>query len=72
MGSSFSSAFVNAFLFYYETKFIKHNINFFRYIDDINVLWEFNCENFEDISLSIYPKELVLKNTNSNNFIVLF
>ena len=65
MGSSFSSAFANIFLFYHETNFIKHNINFFRYIDDIIV---FNCDNFEDISLSIYLKELVLKNTNSTNF----
>ena len=53
------------FLFYYDTNFMKHNINFFRYIDDIIV---FNWDNFEDIFLSIYPKELVLKNTNSNNF----
>ena len=35
------------------------------YIDDNSV---FNCDNFEDISLSIYPKELVLKNNNSTNF----
>ena len=65
MGKRRSCAFVNIFLFYYETNFIKYKINFFRYIDDIIV---FNCDNFEDISLSIYPKELVLKNTNSNNF----
>ena len=65
MGSSFSSAFGNIFLFSHKTNFIKHNINFFRYIDDIIV---FNCDNFEDIFLSIYPKELVLKNTNSANF----
>ena len=65
MGSSFSSAFANVFLFYYETNFIKHNINFFRYIDDIIV---FNCDNFEDISLYIYRKELVLKKINSINF----
>ena len=58
MGSSFSSAFANIFLFYYKTNFIKHNINFFRCIDDIIV---FNCDNFEDIFLSIYPKKLVLK-----------
>ena len=55
----------NIFLFYYETNFINHNINFFRYIDDIT---SFNCDNFESISFSFYPKELVLKNTNSNNF----
>ena len=62
---SFSSSFANIFLFYYETNFIKYNVNFFRYIDDIMV---FNCDNFEDISLSIYPKEIVLKNTNSPSF----
>ena len=65
MGNSFSGAFANVFLLYYETNFIKHNINFFRYINDIIV---FNCDKFEDISLSIYPKVLVLKNTNSTNF----
>ena len=36
-----------------------------RDIDDIIV---FNRDNFKNISLSIYPKELVLKNTNSTNF----
>ena len=36
-----------------------------RYIDNITVL---HCDNFENISLFIYPKELVLKNTNSTNF----
>ena len=59
MGNSFSSPFANIFLFYYETNFIKHNINIFRYIKDIIV---FNCDNFKKISLSIYPKELALKN----------
>ena len=53
MGCSFFSSFANIFLFNYETNFY-HNINFFRYIDDIIV---FNCDNFENISLSIYPKE---------------
>ena len=57
-GNSFSSAFVNIFLFYNETKLINYNIIFFRYIDDIIV---FNCDNFESISLSIYPKEIVKK-----------
>ena len=65
MGSSFSGALANVFLFYYETNFIKHNINFFRYIDDIAV---FNCDNFENIFLSIYPKKLILKNADSTNF----
>ena len=65
MGSSFSNAFANVFLFRYENNFIKHNANFFRYIDYIII---FNYDNFEDISLSIYPKELVLKNTSSTNF----
>ena len=51
MSSSFSTAFANIFLFYYETNFINHNINFFRYIDDDIVL------NFDSISLSIYPNE---------------
>ena len=59
MGSSFSGNFANIFLFYFETNFTKHNINFFRYIFDIIV---FNCINFENNSLSIYPKELVLEN----------
>ena len=44
---------------------INYNINFFRHIDDIIV---FNFDNFENISLSIYSKELVLKNTDSTNF----
>ena len=44
---------------------INNNINLFTYIDDIIV---FNCDNFENISLSINPKELVLENTNSTNF----
>ena len=52
--------------FYYKTNLTYYNINFIRYIDAIIV---FNCNNFENISLSIYPKELVLKNTNSTNFI---
>ena len=65
MGNSFSSAFANIFLFYCEIIFIKHNINLFWYTDNIIV---FNSDNFENISLSIYPKELVLKNTISTNF----
>ena len=65
MGCCYSSAFANIFLFYYETNFIKYKVNYFRYIDDIIV---FNCDNFEDISLFINPKELVFKNTNSNNY----
>ena len=47
------------------SKLINYNISFFRYIDDIIVL---NCDNFRNISLSIYPKELVLKNSNSTCF----
>ena len=45
--------------------FVNHNINFFGYIDDIIT---FNCDNFENISLSVYPKELVLKNNTFTNF----
>ena len=65
MGSSFSRAFSNIFLFNYETNFINHSINFFRYIADII---GFNCDNFENIFLSIYSKKLALKNTSSINF----
>ena len=53
-------------MFYCETNSINHNINLFICIEDIIV---FNCDNFENISLAIYPKALVLKNTNSTNFI---
>ena len=48
-------------MFYFEDNFIQYKVNFFRCLDDIIV---FYCDNFEDISFSIYPKELVLKNTN--------
>ena len=45
---------------------IYHNADFFRYINDIIV---FNCDNFENISLSIYSKELIgKKNISSTNF----
>ena len=40
---------------------IKNNVNFFRCIHDIIV---FNCDNFENNSLSIYPTELDLNNNN--------
>ena len=63
--NSFSSAFANIFLFYYEAKQINCSINFFRCIDDIIV---FNYDNFESISISIYLKELDLKNTNYISF----
>ena len=56
MGSSFFSNLANIFLFYYETNFINQNINFFKYIDDIVI---FNCDSVENISLCIYPRELV-------------
>ena len=45
--------------------FVKHNIIFFGYIDDIVT---FDCDNFENSSLSVYPKKLILKNTTSTNF----
>ena len=64
-GTYIARAFANIFFFYYETNFFKNNISFFRYIDDIIV---FNWDNFENISFSVYPKGLVLKNTNSTNF----
>ena len=64
-GRSFSNAFDNVFLFYYETNLINHIINFFTYFDDIKV---FKCDNFENISFSIYPEEIVLKNKSSSNF----
>ena len=63
--SGIPSALPKIFLFYNEINFIKNNINFFRYLDNTVVL---NCDSFENISFSIYPKELALKNTNSTNF----
>lgn len=42
IGSSFSSAFANVFLYFYE-KSCKPNITAFRYIDDLIV---FNCDIF--------------------------
>ena len=56
MGSSVSSVFANTFLFYYKTNFIKYNINFFRYMNDIIFF------NYDILRMfSIYPNELVLK-----------
>ena len=64
VGSSFSSAFANIFLFYYVINSINHNINFFRYIDYIIV---FNCENLRIFS-SLFIPGISYKNTNSINF----
>ena len=58
IGSSFSSVFDNVFLLNYETNLINHYMNFFRYINDIVV---FNCDNFENISLTIYRKKISIK-----------
>ena len=67
MGCSYSSLFANIFLYYYERKFLINNkIKIFRYVDDILV---YDCNNFEDISKEIYPKELVLKKTSKENTI---
>ena len=64
--SGIPSALPKIFLFYNEINFIKNNINFFRYLDNTVVL---NCDSFENISFSIYPKELALKNITSSSFI---
>lgn len=65
MGNSFSSAFANIFLHFYEFKYLnKYNINAFRYIDDLII---FDFENFEDL-FNIYPKGLKLNQTNNNKF----
>ena len=57
---------MHIFVFYCELKLKIYNVNFFRYIHFIIV---FNCEISETISLSIYPKELALKNITSSSFI---
>ena len=66
MGSTYSSAFVNVFLYLCQRSFVNYAINFFRYINDVLV---FHSDKLEDISFSIYPKKLVLNHTNSGGFI---
>jgi len=67
MGTSYSSAFANLFLHFYENKyFLNSNIIIFRYIDDLLV---YNCDNFSDIFKDIYPDVLNLKKTSNDNII---
>ncbi|XP_071042668.1 uncharacterized protein, partial [Parasteatoda tepidariorum] len=55
-GNSFSGAFANIFLHFFEAKFLEHKVlNAFRYIDDLIL---FNCDNYNFI-YSIYPGDLV-------------
>ena len=64
MGNTFSSAFANTYLHYYENKYIETtNNNFlaFRYIDDSIV---FNYKEFENKVKDIYPEILNLKKTS--------
>lgn len=64
MGSSFSSAFANLFLHYYESMYTKLlNLKGFRYIDDMII---FDETNFAEIARDIYPRDLKLNRTNKN------
>ena len=60
MGTSFSSAFANLFLYYYEKDL--GDIILYRYIDDIIVI---NCEDFYKYVNEIYPPDLILKRTDT-------
>ena len=62
MGTCFSSAFANIFLYFYEKNF--NGIEFFRYINDLVV---FKCDNFKEISKKIYPKNLTLIRTDTSD-----
>ena len=72
MGNTFSSAFANLYLHYYENKYIEtSNNNFlaYRYIDDIIV---FNYEEFENKVKDIYPEILILKKTSVHDNVNIF
>jgi hypothetical protein len=75
MGSDPAPFFANLFLFFYESKWVKHNahhnyrkakgvFNTVRYIDDLNTL---NDDlQFSNYISEIYPPELILNKENSS------
>lgn len=63
-GCNFSSQLANLFLHFYEKNFTLNVHNAFRYIDDFLI---FDYNNFDILSLNIYPSELKLIKTNKNS-----